>query len=508
MTDLSMVRTDLLKFGSAELIAMWPMFIVFCGALAGIIASVVRFFNNKLVVFIISLSTISGAVGAAITLMQEPPKMLFNQMLICDPFSNFFNTLFLLAAAVTIIISYKYLEKERLHYPEYYLLVLFSLLGMMLMVAAQDLIVFFIALETMSLSVYALVGFRRSDRRSNESSMKYFILGAAASAIFLYGVALLYGMTSSTDLKSIQSAILSESIKISQSPALFLGVWLVVMGFLFKVASVPFHMWMPDVYEGAPAPITGFMTTGLKAAAFATFLRVFHHLGYWKGLSEYAQNNLHDILWISALLTMTIGNLVALTQTNLKRLLAYSSIAHTGYLFIGFIAGPKSEFGDASIVLYLAVYVIMNLGAFGVLTLLAKGGDGGLNLHDLSGLSSRHPFLAFMMAVFFFSMAGIPPTAGFVAKYYLFYSGIQAGEIWLVVLGVLCSAVSVYYYLRVIVYMYMKDAGTDSAENVPSTISFGSGLVVATLAVLVLQIGILPEKAVEIVKKVVNSAWS
>jgi NADH-quinone oxidoreductase subunit N len=261
-------------------------------------------------------------------------------------------------------------------------------------------------------------------------------------------------------------------------------------------------MWMPDVYEGAPTPITGFMTTGLKAAAFASFVRVFISMGYGKGLSEFVQSHLHDIIWVCAVLTMVVGNVVALTQTNLKRMLAYSSIAHTGYLLVGLLAGARSEQGYAPVVMYLVAYAAMNLGAFVVLTLMAGRDDSGLNLHDMSGLSQRHPWLAFAMAVFMFSMAGIPPTAGFAAKYMLFYSAIQAREIPLVVISVLCSAVSVYYYLRVLVYMYMREpAGSPAASRA----SAWSTLAVAAMVALTLQIGILPAKMVAVAKKAVTS---
>ena len=357
------------------------------------------------------------------------------------------------------------------------------------MASATDLIVIFIALEIMSLSVYTLVGFRRADRRSNEAAMKYFILGSAASAILLYGAALLYGSTGSTGIHDILTYV--QGHPNGMGPVFVLGVWLVVLGFLFKIASVPFHMWMPDVYEGAPTPVTGFMTTGLKAAAFAAFIRVFISMGYGKGLSEVVQNHIHDILWVSALLTMLIGNVIALTQTNLKRMLAYSSIAHTGYLLVGLIAAPSSELGYAPVVMYLLAYAIMNLGAFVVLTAISAREDSGLNLNDLAGLSRRHPWLSFSMAVFMFSMAGVPPTAGFVAKYQIFYSAVQAHETLLVVLGVLCSAISVYYYLRVLVYLYMRDPlGSPSANRV----SAWSSLAVAAMVALTLQVGVLPAK--------------
>jgi NADH-quinone oxidoreductase subunit N len=389
------------------------------------------------------------------------------------------------------------LDREQLQHPEYYVLVVFAALGMMLLTSSLDLVVLFISLELMSLAIYILVGFRRADRRSNEAAMKYFVLGSAASAVLLYGSALLYGATGATGLQTIFNVAKAQSGTIS--PIFVLGAGLVLFGFLFKIAAAPFHMWMPDVYEGAPVPITGFMTTGLKAAAFATFIRVFTTMGYGKGLNILFHEHIHNILWVSAVLTMFVGNFVALSQVNLKRMLAYSSIAHTGYLLVGILSGPQSEMGYGPAILYVVVYGIMNLGAFAVLTLIAARDEGGLNLHDLSGLSRRQPWLAFSLAIFLFSMAGIPPTGGFVAKYLLFYSAVQANEIPLVIISVLCSAVSVYYYLRVLVYMYLRDPiGSPPVLRV----SFGSGLAVILMVILTLQIGLLPAKIFSVAKKI------
>jgi NADH-quinone oxidoreductase subunit N len=419
-----------------------------------------------------------------------------------DDYSNFFNLIFLGTAALTLVASFRYLDQEGIQYPEYNLLVLFATLGMMLMVSALDLIVFFISLEILSLAVYVLVGFRRADRKSNEAAMKYFILGSLASALLLYGVALLYGATQTTQMSEV--LLLIQAKPELMSPLFMLGVWFIGVGFLFKIAAVPFHMWLPDVYEGAPVPVTGFMTTGLKAAAFAAFVRVFIFLGYGKGLSFVFQNYLHDLLWVLAVLTMIIGNFIALSQTNLKRMLAYSSIAHTGYLLVGFLAAPLSEGGYFPIVLYLTAYALMNLGAFIVLTLLAGREDSGLNLHDLSGLSQTRPWLAFFMAVFMLSMAGVPPTAGFVGKYVMFYSAIQAREVLLVVISVLCSAVSVYYYLRVLVYMYMREP-VEVLTPMPAQRRVWAPLTALLLVVCTLQIGVLPTKMVEVAKRVIAS---
>ncbi len=495
-----LIRPEFLSLGADQIHALMPYFVAFAGCLVTLLLSVIRSVNPKWPVLLGTVATCVAASVLSIEQIREPSLSLFNGMMVSDSFSAFFNTVFLATAGMTALASFRYLDRERLQHTEYYVLLLFSALGMMLMTSALDLIVVFIALEIMSLAVYVLVGFRRADRRSNEAAMKYFILGSAASAVFLYGSALLYGATGSLNLREILAVL--QSHPEGMSPIFTLGSWLVLLGFLFKVASVPFHMWMPDVYEGAPVPVTGFMTTGLKAAAFATLVRLFLALGFGKAVASTLQQHVHDILWVVAVLTMLVGNVVALTQTNLKRMLAYSSIAHTGYLLVGLLAGGGSDQGFSAVVMYLTVYAIMNLGAFVVLSVLAEQGDTGLNLHDLSGLARRRPWIAFALAVFLFSMAGIPPTAGFAAKYLVFYSAIQAGEIWLVVLGVLCSAISVYYYLRVMVYMYMKEPVGSAA---PSRVSFWAASVVAAMVVLTLQVGILPARLVHAAKKAVTS---
>jgi NADH-quinone oxidoreductase subunit N len=494
------IRSDLLTLPAAQLQALMPYFALFGGAVLAMLLGVVRSFEPKWPVFVVSVVSTIAALALSAGLIGGEPQLLFNGMMAADRFSNFFNVLFLASAGLTLLSSFRYLDREGLQYPEYYVLILLSTVGMMLMASATDLIVIFIALELMSLAVYVLVGFRRADRRSNEAAMKYFILGSAASALLLYGVALVYGATGSTNVRDVIGVITGHPE--AMSPMFAIGAWLVVIGFLFKVASVPFHMWLPDVYEGAPAPVTGFMITGLKAAAFAAFVRVFVGLGYGKGLSATLQAHVHDILWVCAVLTMVVGNVVALTQTNLKRMLAYSSIAHSGYLLVGLIAAPASDQGFAPIMLYLVAYVAMNLGAFIVLTALAQKSDAGLNLHDLSGVASRHPWLAFAMAVFLFSLAGIPPTAGFAAKYYLFYAAVQAGETWLVVISVLCSAIAVYYYLRVLVHMYMREpVGTGPLARV----SVWSAVAVALMVAVTVEVGVLPARMIEAARKAVTS---
>ncbi|MEK6706540.1 MAG: NADH-quinone oxidoreductase subunit N [Bdellovibrionota bacterium] len=500
MDTLITIKPELLSLTGKQIEALFPYIVVLAGILMGTLIAAIRKDFSRLGVLLVLLLTAVVGAKASSALLHADPVTLFNGMMVSDAYSNFFNIIFLLAASITALVSLNYLEQEKLHHPEYYLLLMFSAFGMMLLSSATDLLVVFISLEVMSLAVYVLVGFRRNDRRSNEAAMKYFILGSAASAVLLYGTALLYGATGYTDVRSILNLVQNNPVVFTT--VFNLGVGLVLIGFLFKVACVPFHMWMPDVYEGAPVPVTGFMTTGLKAAAFAVFLRIFLYLGYGQNLSAILDAHLHEILWWCAVLTMVVGNLIALTQTNLKRLLAYSSIAHSGYILIGILSGAQSEEGYSSVVMYLVSYIVMNMGAFVVLTVLARRADSGLNLHDMAGLSKRHPWLAFSMAIFFFSLAGVPPTAGFAAKYLIFYSAVQANEVPLVVIAVLCSAISVYYYLRVLVYIYMRDPVVGAGEaRVPTM----AAILVAAMVVLTLHIGVLPARTVSVAKKAIAS---
>ncbi|MBI4924750.1 MAG: NADH-quinone oxidoreductase subunit N [Bdellovibrio sp.] len=498
---MSFIKPELLVFNDLILKSSAPYLWVLLGIVFAIILSVLNKINKKWFVFIFMLIFACLGVRSAFRLMNEPAVLLFNQMLISDSFGSFFNILFLGSAIITALSSFRYLDKQEIQHPEYYILLLLSSLGMMLMASALDLIVLFIALEIMSLAVYVLVGFRRHDRKSNEAALKYFILGSVASVMFLYGAALLYGVTATTQIREILKHV--QTSQGAMSPLFVVGVGLILFGFLFKVACVPLHMWMPDVYEGAPTPITGFMTAGLKAAAFAAFIRVFTTLGYGTALSAQLQNHFHDLLWVFAVATMVVGNLVALLQTNLKRMLAYSSIAHSGYLLVGILSGCLNQEGYAPLLVYLMAYVVMNLGAFAVLSFLASRDDTGLSLYDLSGLSKRHPVFSFCLAVFLFSMAGLPPTVGFVGKYWLFYSAVQAGEISLVVISVLCSAVSVYYYLRVLVYVYMQDEVSSFGEQ--RSLSIFYHFAVGLMVICTLQWGLMPSSLLQIAKKVVMS---
>jgi len=403
----------------------------------------------------------------------------FHGMVVVDNYSLFFKIIFLLTAALTVLMSIRYLQEEGFEQGEYYILVLFAAVGMMFMASAADLIIVFLGLETFSLSIYVLAGFFRTQPRSNESSLKYFLLGAFSAGFLLYGIALVYGATGTTELKGIYE--FARKINLLTDPLLLIGMGLLIVGFGFKVALVPFHMWTPDVYEGAPTSVTAFMSVGPKAAGFAAFLRVFLY-----SLSS-LQTDYVWVLWVLAVLTMTLGNVVAIAQRNIKRMLAYSSIAHAGYILVAMVAA--SELGTASVLYYLLAYAFMNLGAFGVVILYGRKGEENLNISDYSGMASKHPLLAAAMAIFMFSLAGIPPTAGFVGKFYIFSAAVKAGYIGLAIIGVLNSALSVYFYLRVTVMMYMRNPEKEFAGLILSP-AMAIALIIAVFGTL--QMGITP----------------
>jgi NADH-quinone oxidoreductase subunit N len=403
----------------------------------------------------------------------------FAGMVYLDSFSCFFYMVFILGAALTILISRQYLEDYGKNLGEYYALILFATLGMMLMAAGAHLIMIFLGLEVMSIAVYVLAGLFREDVRSNEASLKYLILGSFSSAFLLFGMAMLYGAAGGTlFLNELPKRLALET---ASQPLILAGIGLLLVGFGFKVASAPFHMWTPDVYEGAPTSVTAFMSVAVKAAAFAAFARVFF-LAFGAMKVDWTM-----LLWIMAVATMTIGNVSAIAQTNIKRMLAYSSIAHAGYLLVALVAA--NQLGAISLLYYLLAYTLMNLGAFGVVILVGRKKDSYLNIYDYSGLAAQHPVLAASMALFMFALAGIPPTAGFVGKFYIFSAAIKAGYIWLAIIGVMNSLVSVYYYLRITVLMYMRPAETDLG---PVAFSPAQTAVVAVTAAGVLLIGIFP----------------
>jgi NADH-quinone oxidoreductase subunit N len=402
-------------------------------------------------------------------------------MLIVDRFTLFFTAIIAICALGALLISSKYNERFGFDRSEFLALLFFSSAGMFVIVSSYNLVSLFLGLELMSIPVYVMTGFRRRDLLSNEAAIKYFVLGAFSIAFFLYGVSLIYGLCGTTNYKGIIVEILAKEI--SSSPALLLALALILAGFAFKVSSVPFHMWVPDVYQGAPTSVTAFMATAVKAAAFGGFLRFF----YMSLMME--RTHWGGIVWTLAVLTMTLGNIVALAQRNMKRMMAYSGIAHAGYILVGLASlSLVSVRGASSVLYYLLAYAFMNIGAFAVISVVEKReGFRGLEIDDYRGLGLKRPFLGLVMSVFMFSLAGIPPTAGFFAKYYVFSAAVERGLIGLAVIGVLNSLVSLYYYLRVIVYMYMQKGD----EQIPGRgdLAVRVVLVVCVLAVFWLGLG-------------------
>jgi len=421
---------------------------------------------------VLALATLAAA-AVSVWRERDVARSLFGGMFLHDGFTVFFTLLFCGIGAIAVLLSWDYARRTRIDHAEYYALLLAGTLGMIVMAASNDLITIFLGLELMSLALYVMVGFRRSRLDSNEAALKYFLLGAFASGFLLYGIALLYGATGTTNLARMTEFLAASPL--SGNPLLVVGGLLLLTGFAFKVAAVPFHMWTPDAYEGAPTSVTGFMAAGAKAAGFAALLRVvLHALGG-------ANGGWSSLLSAVAMLTMTVGNVTALLQNNLKRMLAYSSIAHAGYLLIAVVTGGSD--GASAALFYLAVYAVMNLGAFGVLTLLGRQQEERVTLGDLAGLGFRQPLLGLAMTFFMLSLGGIPPTAGFMAKVYLFGVAVKAGYVPLVIVGVLNSVVSVFYYLRVTVAMYMEEPPGE-----PVSVSWATPGVIALLACLALTL--------------------
>lgn len=434
-----------------------------------------------------TLGTIAlfGAIGAiAATMFQaQYPGPGFWGMIHVDSFSVFFHFLVATITAIVILTSYEYMVVQQIRAGEYYGLILFGAVGMCLMSSAVELVLIFIALEISSIATYILAGFRRRAAISSESSIKYFLLGSFATAFFLYGVALMFGATGSTSI-----AVIGQVLQARQPSVLaYVAVALMFVGLGFKVAAAPFHIWTPDVYEGAPAPIVGFMSTGPKAAVFAVLLRLL--------FEAHAPGTLW-LIWVVAALSMTLGNIGALVQDNVKRLLAYSSIAHAGYLLVAFAALPNN--GIPAAMFYAASYAAMNVGAFAVVSHLAGAGERYVTLEDYAGLGRRSPVLAATLTIFLLSLIGIPITGGFLAKFYVFSAAVQANLIGLVVIGVINSAIGSYYYLRVIVMMYMKEPRDDEAVS-PISFSLGTALAISVAATIYL--GVVPGRILEYASK-------
>jgi len=395
----------------------------------------------------------------------------FGGMVLTGGYASVTAILFLVASALTILLSRRYIEKIGAKFGEYYHLIILAAAGMMTFAAATDLIVMFLGLELMSISLYALVGITRRVYKSTEASLKYFLLGAFATGFFLYGIALLYGVTGTTNILEI-----AQNISEYKSEPLFLtGTGLLLVGFAFKVGAVPFHMWVPDVYEGAPTMVTAFMSTGAKAAAFTALLLVF------TATFDFTHSSMNTVLAVLAVASMLVGNIVALSQNNVKRMLAYSSIAHAGYMLIGITAGTDA--GLTGVVYYLIAYMFTNIGAFGIIAVLESADQSGTDMEHFRGLFKRHPMLSVLMAIFMFSLIGLPPLAGFFGKYYIFVAAIENGYTWLTIVGVVTSMISVYYYLRVTIAMFFQES--DESATVACDRGSLTGLLISATGVIV-----------------------
>ena len=418
-----------------------------------------------------------AATGAAVVGFVGVDTTVSAGLLVVDGFATFFKSIVLVSALLTVLMSPSYLRVEKVRSGEYYFLILCATLGMLFMASGVDLITLFIGLETMAVSFYILAGYLKPSQRSNEASVKYFLLGAFSLGILLYGMSLFYGATGTTSLGGMAEALAGGE----QTLLLSLALVLLVAGMGFKIAAVPFHMWAPDVYEGAPTPVTAYLSVGSKAASFAMILRIFV-----EGLpSLFADWQL--LFWVLAAVTMTVGNVAAITQSNTKRMLAYSSIAHAGYILIGVVAG--TERGVAAAMVYLWVYIFMQLGAFAVVAMLRRQDVVGDELKDLSGLYLRKPFAAVAMLIFMLSLGGIPPTAGFMGKLWLFSAAIESGLVWLAVIFVVNSVISLYYYYRVIVFMWLKDETAGSVITINPAMA--TALVIAVVGSLLF--GVYPQ---------------
>ena len=456
-----------------------PFTVVVVSAMAVLLADLWLLPSQKRALPWLALAGVLLAAASVASLWNEEVSG-FGGVISLDRFSSFLYVVFLLGTGLVILLSSAYARREGVERGEYYALMLFGTAGAMLMASAVELVTFFLGLEILSMSLYVLCGFFRQRQVSTEAAAKYFVLGAFASAFLLYGIALFYGASGSTTYAALRATFGSAAFPYSHGLMALAASGLVFIGLAFKLGAVPFHMWVPDAYEGAPTTVTAYMSVVSKAAAAAAFIRVF-------GASLASlQQDASAVLWVLAVATMTLGNVVAIAQTNVKRMLAYSSIAHAGYLLVALTAA--GEAGYSSVLFYLLSYVFMTLGAFGVVSLVRKGDGEALDISQYSGLAGKHGLLAAAMAVFMVSLAGIPPTAGFFAKFYVFSAAVRAGHVGLAVIGVLNSLVSVYFYMRIVYLMYMKEE-TSPVEHSPSR----AGWVALAICVMgTVLLGVLP----------------
>src|SRR6476646_3065289 len=467
----------------SEYAATIPIVIVALSAIAAMLAEAYRQPGERMPIAGLGLIGLVGAAIASGCLWNSDLKSF--QVIRSDNFALFINMILCIVGILTMLMSDDVIEREQIPPGEYYALTLFAICGMMMMAAATDLLVIFIALEILSLAVYVLTGIRRQSAAGAEAAFKYFLLGGFSSAFFLYGVAFAFALSGSTRIEDVGTALSRQATGTPNTLAL-LAVGLMAVGFAFKVSAVPFHMWTPDAYEGAPTIVTAFMSTGVKAAAFAAFARVF--------LSPLEPLQAHWIPMLSVIagVTMIVGTVVGVVQTNVKRMLAYSSIAHAGYILLGIVSANRD--GKAAILFYLLAYAVTNIGALGIVALLGTGRHQHDELRDFAGLWRSRPGLAALMTVFLLSLGGIPPTAGFIGKWYIFSAAVQEGHYWLAVIGVLTSVVSVFFYLRIVVMMYMTEGQETLRPQVPVAAMAGLALAVVT----VFYLGILPTRVLDL----------
>jgi NADH-quinone oxidoreductase subunit N len=460
-----------------------PVMIVTITALVAMLVEAIRK-TRPVATYYVSLTGLAFAAVYAVIHLKDGGSS-FGGMLLYGGYANFFGTLFCLVSFFSAILSRNYFERQKYHRGEFYILLLFATIGMILIASANDLIVIFLGIELMSVCLYVLAGFFRTKERSNEAALKYFLLGAFSTGFLLYGIALIYGAVGTTNL-----TIIKNNFTVVSTGILFIvGTGFLLVGLAFKTAAVPFHMWAPDVYEGAPTPVTAFMSTGAKAAAFAAFITIFIRT------FDFAGGRVNELIAVLAAASMILGNIVAIAQTNIKRMLAYSSIAHAGYMLTGIAAGTID--GQVGVMYYLTAYAAMNLGAFSVISLIEHEEDQNLLLADYAGLSRSQPLLAILMAVFMFALAGVPPLAGFFGKYYVFFAAIKAKMIWLAIIGVLASFVSAYYYLRLVVLMFFSEKHIDVEISKSGLVK----LVLIIFAVIVLLLGLFPSIIIENVSR-------
>ena len=471
----------------SDTLYLLPEIIISIGACLLLIAPVSGFRSTGSTAkwsMLVLLGITAAAVVIASNLVAEVDQTRgFAVMFALDPFSIFFKLLFIATIAMVVLLSDAFLAGSRYAPWEYYSLMAFALCGMLFMASGVHLATIYVGLELMSLSSYILAGYFKNEQKSTEAAMKYFILGAASSAILLYGISLIYGVTGTLNLVDVARAMST----LVTNDALMFGIMMLGAGLCFKIAAAPFHVWTPDVYEGAPTPITAFLSTASKAAAFAIFARIFY-----VGLHHF-RLDWQNVLGTIAALSMIVGNLAAITQDNVKRMLAYSSIGHAGYVLLGVIA--VSEMGLYGVLVYSVVYVFATLGIWATVLMLERGDYAGEKVDDFNGLHKRAPFWAFAMIVFLLSLGGIPPTAGFIGKYFLFAAAVGAGFGWLAVIAVLMSAVSMFFYFRLVMAMYLKEG----KETQPAT-GWGLKFVAIAAIIVTLVLGVLPSRFIEQVK--------